>query len=385
MASPDDTRERPQPPRDAIPGPLAGLRVVELTGGIAGRYCSRLLAGYGADVIRVDPPPGHPPPEPEPLDLLVNADKRSVTLDMTTQTGRDLLSRLLATADIVVTDDAWPAATGPAPAIDAGATRPGAVITRISTFGPGGPYESWAGNDFVLTALGGWTATQGRTEQPTFIGGPYVSFLTGTHAAFGCVSAVLHAEATGAGQTVEVAALEVAATCLLYDHVAFAYTGNTRRRLGNILGAPWLVLPVSDGHVAIIGIREWAEFWTVILAGAEIPPDPSSATTAAERAALTEVLHRHVAHLKKREFFETAQLLGVISAEVLTPADVLASPQYAARDYFVTAEHPLAGTLRYPGPPSRMLATPWLRRPAPTPGRHTAEVLDSLTPQGVRA
>lgn len=358
--------------------PLSDIRVLDLSVGIAGRYSTRLLAGFGATVTRVEAPVAPSCSEPAARRLMLDADKRSLVLDIGGRAGLDVLHRLVRWADVVVTDEDWEHANSVSVrALHNEHARPTSVLTHISAFGEG-PYADWQGTDFVIMALAGWTITQGDPKRaPVWQGGPYLSYVAGAHAAFGSLTALIHAERTGYGQSVEITRFEVAATAMLYDHVGFAYTGRRRHRKGNVFGAPWLAMPVSDGYVALSAIADWDEFWTILLTSEDIPGNPWLAPDEAALRAITDQVHQRVSHLRKREFFELAQALRVLCAEVLDPGEVLTSPQYDARSYFVS---PASGSgLRYPGPPSHLSQTPWrMHTPAPAPGQDTDDILAEL-------
>ncbi|MEV3964199.1 CoA transferase [Nocardia sp. NPDC050193] len=375
------------------PGPLSGLRVVDLTTGIAGPYCTKLLADFGAEVVKVehpgagDPsraagpfPGGLPDPRASGQFLHLNTSKAAITVDLEQSAGGELVRRLTACADIVV-ENSPPGAMARF-GLDYPSLRsldPSLVLTSVTGFGPTGPYRDYLVTDAVAFALGGWMATQGEPDrEPLYAGGPYASYLAGQYAAFGTVLAALGAEVSGFGQHVEVSILEVAVDSLLYDTVGLGYTGHIRGRQGNRFGAPWLALPVRDGYVGIASLREWDEFWIVLLGTDDIPRHPLAAQDPDERQVLTEQLWQRTAHIGKREFFETAQALRILACEILELDEVLDSPQYRARNYFRTLPHATAGELVYPGPPARLPASPWrLGNAAPEPGADNDRVFTS--------
>jgi crotonobetainyl-CoA:carnitine CoA-transferase CaiB-like acyl-CoA transferase len=370
---------------------LAGITVLDLTSGVAGPWCTALLAGFGAEVVKIegpagDPtraagpwPAGAPDPEASGLFLHLNRGKRSVCLDLEQEAGRALLERLLDRVDVLVSDHS-PAAAERLDLADVTVRHPRLVHTWLTPFGTEGPYRDHAATDLVHSALAGWTATQGEPDrEPLFVGSSIPSHLAGQHAALGTVLAVLDAEESGRGQRVDVSVQAVAATSLLYDSVGYAYTGHVRGRRGNRWDAPWKTLPVRDGWVGVTTIREWEVFWMVVLGTDDVPVNPSGLADPAERAAAIAALYERSRTVDKRAFFEAAQDLRVLACEVLELDEVLAAPHFAERGYFTTVEHPKAGAVVHTGPPARLPASPWgPAGPAPLLGEDTAAVLAGL-------
>ena len=225
--------------------PLAPLRVIDASSGIAGGFCSKLLAQYGATVVKVEPPWGDPlrsagpflddEPGPE-RSLLFNwlhSGKQSVALDLESTGGVRSLRRLLAGADVLL-DSAAPGGMRSRGLDQASleASLPRLVCTSITPFGQDGPYAGYEATFGVLQALGGWVHAMGERERPPVITGSALGlFMTGVYGAVGTMAALEAVDEVG-GQAVEVAAQEAITAAAMFDTVRFQYTGVERERAG---------------------------------------------------------------------------------------------------------------------------------------------------------
>ncbi|MGI8422959.1 MAG: CoA transferase, partial [Chloroflexota bacterium] len=226
-----------------MPSVLSGVRVLDLTGYVAGPYCSKILAEYGAEVVKVEPPGqgdtarsigpfprGEPHPERSALFLHLNTNKLSITLDITHEAGAAVLRTLAGRSDVIVDDGALANAAGEGWDYDSLARdHPGLVLTTISPFGDGGPYRDYRAPDIVLGAMGGWMYPMGDPDRaPLQPGGPYHQYVVGLWAAAGTLSAFLGALGTGTGEHVRISALEAVVATTVEDTVWHAYTGDER-------------------------------------------------------------------------------------------------------------------------------------------------------------
>src|SRR5215217_7955528 len=205
--------------RESMPA-LAGLRVLDLSEGVSGPYCTKLLAGLGAEVIKVEPPGGEPGrragPFPDDLPhaersgrfLHLNTGKLGITLNVATVTGRTLLDALLPETDLLVLDGPLRRLherdLDPAPML---ARHHNLVVTAISPFGLTGPYQEFAGGEIVLFAVGGYMVLTGDPDRPPLKAyGNQVEYQAGLQAAVGSLVAIRARAAAGAGSVVDVAA-----------------------------------------------------------------------------------------------------------------------------------------------------------------------------------
>ncbi|MGN6125621.1 MAG: CaiB/BaiF CoA transferase family protein [Humibacter sp.] len=381
--------------RSAGAGLWAGLRVVDLSTGIAGAYAARVFAGLGADVVKVETLRWRDPLRDLGADLgdgittafaACNTGKRSVLIDTDSADGLHELAELLATSDVLIESaGAEQRAALGLEADEIAGHHPRLVHASLTPFGDRGPYAGHAADDFVIAALSGLMAVQGeRGREPVSTGTDVVAYLIGNAAVVGISAALAARERTRRGQHVDVRALEVAVATQIFDTVAYSYTGVERPRRANDPAEPWAVLATRDGHVAAArsAMSAWEELWIPVF-GDEVPGWVIDPTVAASGDEIRAALRALVATRDKRELVELCQLLGHIVGEVLTIPEVLESPQHEARGFFDDVDYP-ARRVREPGPPVRFAETAWLTvadggRRAPALGEHTVEVLDEVS------
>lgn len=375
-----------------MPGALHGARVIELAEGIAGPYAGQLLAGLGADVLKVEPPEGdvtrrwgpfpndEPHPERSAHFLYLNCGKRSVTLDTTTGAGRTVLARLVANADIVLCD--YAPSEAPKRGADAATLRavnPQAVSVSITPFGESGPYRDYRADEIVIQALCGIMDLTGEPDrEPLMVGASLMSYVAGQTACYATLAAHYHQVLRGQGQHVEVSLLEAATAVMEHSPVAWTYLGFERKRTGNWGGqAAWGIYPCADGYAGIIsGLGDtYGRFLQFI--GPPLTDERFASMHARVLHAdeINAVLMEWLAGRSKLEVYRAAQQERLPFSYVCDAKDVLESEQLRAREYFAFIDHPYAGTLPYAGPPFRMSACPWEAKRAPLLGEHNEAVL----------
>ncbi|MBI2913096.1 MAG: CoA transferase [Chloroflexi bacterium] len=366
-------------------GALQGIRVLDLTEGIAGPYATGLMAGLGAEVVKIERPgPGdaarrwgpfpadRPHPQRSGLFLYLNGGKKSVTLDPASATGRRLLLRLAATADIVFHDDA------DALRLDELASRnPEGILVTVSPFGSSGPYAGYAGAEAVYQALCGLVYITGEpSREPLTVGVPLAQYSAGQLAFTAALTAYHHRPRGGRGQEVEVSLLEAATTVMEHAPAIWSYRKRVRRRLGNLGGlAGWGIYACRDGYVGVISGLGQAYESFLEWVGLTDPKFRAWAARTEHAGEMHAAIIAFLADRNKREVFQEAQGKGIPFGYVCTVADLAASPQLAAREFFPEVEQPAGGRLKLPGAPFLMSETPWRAAPAPTLGEHNAEVL----------
>jgi CoA:oxalate CoA-transferase len=410
-----------------VRGPLAGLRVLDLTWQIAGPYCTKLLADYGADVIKIERPAGGdparrtppffergdidtpPPPhyggstretpgergdgeaaasradlERSLLFLYLNTNKRSVVLDLKHEAGRRLFLELARGADVVV-ESFRP---GVLDRLGIGwnvlsEINPRLILTSISNFGQTGPYRDLPASELVEYAMSGLMTISGRQDrEPLKHGLSQGQYGAGANAAY-ITAALTYTQALGApGQWIDVSILECLASELVMNEPYYAWMGaiqGRRPRSGDGLNN---IMPSKDGHVVLQmgGATKWSDIADLLdmpeLNGEKFATSQARARNAAE---LDQLIGAGLAARTKHELFDEAAKRRILFGIAQDPADLLACPQLTARGYWVTVDHPTTGPLPYAGEPVKMSATPWqLRRPAPLFGQHTDEVLGEL-------
>jgi crotonobetainyl-CoA:carnitine CoA-transferase CaiB-like acyl-CoA transferase len=379
-------------------GFLQELKVLDLTHHVAGPYATRLMAGQGAEVIKVERVDGGDPSrrigpfsggaphrEKSALFLYLNTGKKSVTLDLKSSTGRSMVRDLVRWADVVV-ENFHPRVL---PSLELDYDRlsginPGLVMTSISNFGQTGPYRDYRAREINLYAFGGLQHITGEPDgEPLQMAARLAQYGAGQNAFVGTLAALWHRDSAGEGQRVDVAISEYLATILENALSMFSYTGSSFGRTGNrgYGRAAWGPYPCKDGYVGVIAgpDHNWpamAELMGVPeLAHPRFGDRNGRAAHADELDALMQPwLSRH----GKREIFERAQALGLAFAYVATPEDILEWEHLQQRGFFTEVHHPEAGTFRYPTSPFQTDAMVWDLSPAPILGQHNRDVYCDL-------
>ena len=342
--------------------PLAGVRVLDLTHHVAGPYCTRLLADYGASVLKIERPDGDParrlPPfldaeNESPLSLLflyLNNDKETLILDLGQAEGRERCLALAKTADVVV-ENFRP---GTLEKFGLGwnvlhAANPRLIVTSISNFGQNGPYRDYRAWDIVADALGGLAYIYGYPDrEPLTHANPQAQYRAGVYAAAATVAALLNLD--GAGEQIDVSIMECVAAALRDTIPQYTYMGAVRRRGGSPEGGFGAISPCTDGYVipTAYGASDWSTFARFMQAPDLDDPRFATGDGRQEHApALAALMCRHLANWKKFDYFHGSQSWGIGAGIVLTPEEVIACEQLAARDYFRVLE---AGGATLPAP-----------------------------------
>ena len=380
-------------------GALDGLRVIEVGGGVAAGYATKLLADLGADVVKVEPPEGDetrrlgpfpgdtPHPEKSGLFLYLNCNKRGVTLDLARADDRDLFHRLLRDADLLVQgiEPAQTAAYG----LDwetVHRANPTLVECSISRFGQTGPHRDYKAYELTSSAAGGWATITGAGPEgadlpPLKAFGQQADYQAGLNAAVACLGALLARDLHGAeGQHIDVSIQEVVMTFLEMAIVHYSYGHRVASRLGGRIVQPWAIMPAKDGLVFILCVQnaEWDRF-------VEWMGNPEWASweifdDRLKRAETWDVLRPYIEEWTSQHTVEEIYTGGLqrklAFAPLSTMGDLLRNEHLRVRGFFATIGHPVAGELEYPGAPWKFGATPWeLRTPAPLLGEHNEEIL----------
>jgi crotonobetainyl-CoA:carnitine CoA-transferase CaiB-like acyl-CoA transferase len=375
--------------------------VLEVGHQVGAAYATKLLADLGADVVKIEPPGtgddarrrgpfphGEPHPERSGLFLYLNANKRGVTLDLTRPAGRAAFDRLVTDADLLV-HNVHPTAM-PAHGLDyarLSALNPGLVMTSITPFGLSGPHAHYRATDLVLWNAGGVATLNGDPAHPELPPlkpfGDQSGFQAGLHAAIPSLAALFARLTTGRGDHVEVSTQEALASMLELTFEFWPYCGLVASRLGAKPIQPLCFMECRDGWIFICCVEEhqWRAFVEIMGSPewAEMELFENRLARGANFDALQALLQEWCAEQSVYDLYAKAQAKRVPFAPVSTMGDLLASEHLRARGFFATLDHPTAGPLTVPGAPYRLGATPWeLRRPAPTLGQHTREVLAPL-------
>ena len=375
-------------------GPLAGLRVIEMGSLIAGPFCGQVLGDFGAEVIKIeDPKVGDPmrqwgrskPKGLSPWWPVIGRNKKSVTLDLRTEEGRDIARALIAKADVVVenfrpgTLEKW------GMGYEALAqTNPGLVMARVSGFGQTGPYSKRAGYALVGEAMGGLRHITGEPDRnPARAGISIGDSLSGLNAALGVMMALHARQRTGKGQVVDVAIYESVLTVMENLITEYDLTGYVRERSGAVLPgiAPSNVYPTRSGELVLIGANQDTLFKRLcdLMGRPDLAEDVRYRDHAARGAYQGELDARIAAWTADQEIDDLLPKLeaaGLATGRIYRAPDMIEDPQFLARDSIVTTPHPVFGQIKMQNAFPKLTDTPGgVRWPGPTLGEHTDAVL----------
>ena len=383
-----------------MPSALDGVSVLDLTHCVAGPYCTRLLAGFGADVLKIEPPGGErgrrmspffrdaPGPDSSLPFAYLNVGKRSLTLNLKSPEGRGILMSLLPDADLLVENFA--PRVMPSLGLDYASLReiaPHLVMVSISNFGQTGPYRDYKAADIVEYALGGLMYIFGAYDrEPLKHAWNQAQFKAGTDAASAALIALYHQRVTGGrkggqGQFVDVSIQEAVASGLRDVVNNYTYTGAVRRRQPNHSGDMQRLRATADGYLlpnpGLGSGLNW-DSYVEFLGLPELDDDrfrtPSARLANAEE--LGRILDGYFIRQNKYDMFYGSHRHRFIFGVIQSPEEAMNDPQLAHRGYFVEQEHPVMGKLKFPGAPFIMEGTPWhAGNPAPSAGQHNGEVL----------
>ena len=375
------------------PGPLSGMRVLELAQIMAGPTCGMMLADMGADVIKVEKLPGgddtrdYKEPrvngESAPF-LILNRHKRSIGLNLKLREGQDVLRRLVTRAD-VLTENYRP---GTLEKFGLGydalkQVNPGLIYCAVSGYGRSGPYGDKAGFDLIAQGFAGLMSITGEAGGPPVKTGNSVADINaGILAALGIVSAYVHKLRTGEGQFVETSLMEAAMQQTYWQAAIFFATGQSPVATGSahVLTAPYQAFRAKDGYVNIGGANQanWERIADV-LGHPEWREDARFRTNSDRMANLPALVAAMEAVLVKRttdEWVAAFDKAGVPVGPVHSIEAALTHPQALARGMVVEQRHPRAGLVKGLGSPIKFSATPGdTGAAAPLLGQHTREIL----------
>jgi CoA:oxalate CoA-transferase len=387
---------------------LSDLQVVDLTHFIAGPYATKLLADFGARVIKVEPPQGEggrrlgmvpAGADRGPLFAFLNTNKLGVSLDLRSARGRELIIDLLADADLMVENFA--PGTLARLGLDPGellARFPRLSIVSISNFGQDGPDRGAPLDDLTLFARGGWTFPVGeRTREPLTPPGSLAQYIGGLYGAVAAMQATMARNIGGArGQHVDISLLEATVSTMIYESVGFQYSGILRERVGRRFAiGPFLIvtLKCKDGYAGLQQVTD-KQFKALcdLMNRSDLLGD-ARFTTARDRMlnndALLEIAAEFFLDRERNWLYREGQSRGLPLVPIPSIAEVLEWEQTRARGYFETIEDPALGAIRIPGTPLRLMShRPAPSRPAPRLGEHNREVLGAglgLDPSALRA
>ncbi|MCY4577704.1 MAG: CoA transferase [Chloroflexi bacterium] len=377
--------------------PLSDLTVVEVAESVAGAFCGRMLAAFGARVIKIERPPlgswtryaepqmkGYDAPDAGALFLYDNMGKESVLLDWKSANGMSELLNLVSDADVLVDD--WQPQTRRELGVDADTLQsinPLLVNLSLTPFGLGGPYADWQSTPLVSLALGGYLYLSGEEgREPLMLPGYQAQRLTAMKGYAGTMLGLRARSLTGRGRQVEVSEMEALAALHQFTFVSHQYDGIIRKRAGVRLatgrrtgGYPITTLPCKDGYITFSASapHQW-DYVCAMIGREDLLIDPrfsvfQSLKDAADE--IDEILLEWVADKTRQEIVELAAgVYSVPASPVFDLSETMQDSQYLERSLFAEFEHPQGGTVTFPRVPFHMSATEPRFSPAPSLGEH---------------
>jgi CoA:oxalate CoA-transferase len=377
--------------------PLSGIRVVDLTRILAGPFCTQLLADLGAEVIKVEPPGRGDPVRGQGAikDGLswyyaqFNRNKKSITLDLYTDEGRQVLADLIRQADVLV-ENYRPGVLDQMgfEAARLEALNPALIVGSVNGYGAAGPYADRPAFDFIAQAMSGFMSVTGPPDEPVRAGPPIADLVAGLYTALGITVSLVargHAEPERRGQRVESSLVNGLISMLAYSSANYFATGRLPERTGNDHPVVWPygLFHAADGEVAVApSTPVHVQRFLGALGLAHLLDEPAYATNEARirnREALRALVDEKIGADTVEAWIERLNRAGVPCGRVLNLADVFADPQVQAQEMVLEIDHPGHGPVRMTGFPIKLSRTPArLRRPAPALGEHTEAVLSEL-------
>jgi crotonobetainyl-CoA:carnitine CoA-transferase CaiB-like acyl-CoA transferase len=388
----------------ARPAPLTGVRVLDLSRVLAGPWAGQLLADLGGDVVKVERPgegddtrhwgppylkddAGHDTQEATYY-LCANRNKRSVTVDIASPQGQQVVRALAAQSDVLI-ENFKPGGLARYGLDYASlqAAHPGLVYCSITGFGQTGPYAHRPGYDFLMQGMGGLMSVTGRAEGeegagPQKVGVALTDIMTGLYATIAIQAALAERERSGRGQHIDMALLDVQVACLANQASSYLAGGVTPRRMGNAHPTivPYQDFPTADGDV-ILAVGNDGQFARLCeaMGHAEWAADARFATNpqrVANRRELIALLRQATVMRTTREWIALLETAGVPCGPINRIDEVFDDAQVQARGMRLEMPHPSAGKVALVANPIRFGASPVTYRSAPpTLGQHTGEVL----------
>ena len=386
------------------PGALYGVIVLDLTRVLAGPYCTQMLGDLGADVIKIERPGAgddtrrFAPPfmsGPDGNDtsesayfMSANRNKRSVEIDLSSETGQAIVREIAMKADVIVENFK----TGNLAKYGLGyddlkEANPKLVYCSITGFGQTGPYASRPGYDFLIQGMGGIMSLTGEAEgEPQKVGVPIADIMSGMFAAVAVNGALRHAAVTGQGQYIDIGMLDTQVAWLVNQGMNFIHSGEVER-LGNAHPniVPYQVFETADGHIVVaVGNDTQFKVFAGIIGEPDLPDNPIFATNAARVGNRAEVV-AHLQSIMKQKpsayWLKELEANKIGCGPINTLDQVFEDPHVKAREMVVHVPHPLAGPdgAELMASPLKLSGTPvTYRHHPPLLGQHTDEVLGEV-------
>jgi formyl-CoA transferase len=374
-------------------GPLAGIRVLDLTRVVAGPYCSMFLGDLGAEVVKVEQPGagddtrGWGPPfagGESAYYLCINRNKQSLTLDLKSKRAVELLRELVKAADVII-ENFRP---GTMERLGMGEKElrrlnPRLIYASLTGFGADGPMSDWPGYDLIVQAWGGLMSITGTPDgEPVKVGVAIIDLMAGLMLGKAIVAALFAREKIGVGQRIDTSLLEAEVASLINVGSNYLIGGKVPTRWGNAHPniVPYQNFKTADGYL-VIGVASeviWKRFCTAVRRE-ELTTDPrfvNNSKRVENRAELIALLSEMFVQRENETWFKLLTEAEVPCAPVQTIDQVFQAAQVLHRDMLMEIDHPTAGKVRMAGIPVKFSETPAsVRKPPPLLGEHNEEVL----------
>jgi crotonobetainyl-CoA:carnitine CoA-transferase CaiB-like acyl-CoA transferase len=395
----------------SMAGPLAGIRVLDLSRVLAGPWAGQNLADLGAEVIKIERPKvgddsrAFGPPwvkdaqgrdtKDSAYFTSANRGKKSVTVNLQQAEGQALVRELAAKSDVLLENYKYgDLARYGLGYEDLQKINPRLIYCSVTGFGQTGPYKERPGYDFMIQGMGGMMSVTGEPDGapgggPQRAGVPIADIITGMYASIAICAALAHRAQSGQGQHLDLALLDSQIALLAYQNTNYFATGKPPRRIGNLHPniVPYQPFRAADGEVILAcGNDNLYRKFCEAAGCTELATDARFATNGKRvenRDELARLLGAIFARRSKKEWVELLDAAGVPNGPINDIAQVFAEPQVKARGVRIEVEHPVAGKLPMVASPMRFSGTPLEhKRPPPLLGEHTEEVLRELLGKG---
>jgi len=380
---------------------FTGLKVLDCTEGIAGPYCTKLLADFGAEVIKVEKPergdwtrnadrfPGDKEVcETSGTFFYLNTNKKSITLNLQNKEGLEIFTELAKNVSVLVES------FEPGQMAELGLTpeslkqiNPRLIITSISAYGQTGPYHDYKATNFTVYGTGGAMYTQRPgtkpMDRPVIEGGFQAEYSTGLLSYIATVSALIKSQKSKKGISIDISAMECVASTLMGHVSEYSYLGLSRRTSPfAIHGYPiGYSVPCKDGWISLTPGIGGAPNIAFLIGKPELQDDSLLADTHTRMAnpeKLDALITPWLQDRGKWEVTKEAQELRLAFTPVLSPEELQDDEQIKARGFFAEVDHPVMGKVKYPGAPAKLNGSPWQAGRAPLLGEHNKEIYGEI-------
>ena len=375
-----------------IPGMLDGVKVLDLSEDIAGSFCTRLLADYGADVLKVEPPSGaqlrrmgpffqdDPNPEKSLFYLPLNLNKKGITLNLETTAGQNILKRLSLHVDIIVEsyEPGYMKSLGLS-YDELSKDNPGLIMTSITPFGQDGPYASYKGGEIVEYAMSMVMSISGLADrEPLKHGGFQAQYQGGLFAAAATSIGLYGQSNNGVGEHIDVSIVECLASTMMATQTIYPFVGATQARRQSVGDAFSNPMPCEDGWIIVQagGGATWEDISDFFQEPKLLEPRFSEPAQRANNGAeMDEIIINSIKSRGKWELFTKAADARMLFGLVQTPSELIDCPQLESREFFREVQHPTIGNIKVPAELFKVSETPYqLHSAAPTLGQNNHEI-----------